>query len=91
MGKKEEEDTLERLEMIARKMNDTLGTHTRSVFGRYPILFSLLVVFGFVAVSEGVKGIIETVPLFYNHPWYMLIAGLVVLIVTGSLYKKLEE
>lgn len=84
-------DMLERIEELTRKMNDRLGHHSRSVFGRYPILFSLLVVFGFVAVSEGVKGIIEDVPFFANHPWHMLGAGLVILIITGTLYKKLEE
>ncbi len=58
---------------------------------RYPLSFALFALFGVVAVSEGVKGILETLGIFDGHPVYMLIVGLVILVITGSLYKKLDK
>jgi hypothetical protein len=43
-----------------------------------------------VAVSEGLKGVLELVG-FAGHPWYMLLTGLAILLITGSLYKKLDK
>lgn len=65
-----------------------MESRARNVSARYPITFVLLVLAGAIAVTEGLKGILEQIGLV-GHPWFLLVVGLVVLIITGSVYKKL--
>jgi hypothetical protein len=60
-----------------------------SVFKRFPLLFTLLGTFGLVATFYGFQHIISEVPLLANNPYLTLGMGLLVLIGTGTLYKKL--
>ena len=60
-----------------------------SAFSRFPILFTLLGTFGFVATLYGFEGIIDTT-FFSDHPFLLLVTGLLILALTGSLYKKLD-
>ena len=84
-------DILKYVEDLSNKMNEVVGSRTKSAFRKYPLTFALLVLIGVVAVSEGMKGILESVSWFDNHPWELLLAGLVILIFTGTLYKKLDK
>lgn len=64
--------------------------HTRnSAFRRHPLLFALLGTFGVVATFYGFQHILEDIPLLANHPYIALIVGLLILLATGKLYKKL--
>ncbi|HEY4518057.1 MAG TPA: hypothetical protein VJG48_00345 [Candidatus Paceibacterota bacterium] len=89
-NKKTELDILHEVEKLTRQVNGYMRSQSRSVFSRYPLTFTLLVLFGVVAVSEGLKGVIENLG-FAGHPWYMLLVGLAILVITGSLYKKLDK
>lgn len=52
----------------------------------------MLVIFvGAVALSEGLKELITKVSFFDNHPWRLFLAGLFILTITGTLYKKLDK
>jgi hypothetical protein len=84
-------DILRNVESISSQVNETMAARGRSVFRRYPLTFTLLALFGVVAVSEGMKGVLESFGIFAGHPWYLLAAGLVILIFTGKLYKKLDK
>ncbi|MDO8590243.1 MAG: hypothetical protein Q7R69_03145 [bacterium] len=84
-------DLLKDLEKLTEEVNNMAGKKGQSVFKRYPLTFALLALFGAVAVSEGVKGIIRSVLIFENNPWYLFLIGLVILIFTGTLYKKLDK
>lgn len=64
---------------------------TRSVFARFPLIFTLLGVFGLVAVLYGFEGIIDQIDLFADNPFILLITGILVLAFTGRLYKVLGE
>jgi hypothetical protein len=57
---------------------------------RFPLITALAVTFGFVSVLYGFEKMIDRVDLFVNHPWILLIIGLVILAITGSIYKKLN-
>ena len=81
---------LEHVEHLSREINKMMALRTRSVFRRYPITFALLVLIGVLAVSEGIKGILKSFG-FLDNPWYLLIIGLIILIFTGRLYKKLDK
>jgi hypothetical protein len=88
---KYEIDLLKRIERLTEEVNEMMMVRSKSVFTRYPLTFALLILFGVVAVGEGAKGILEQIPFFANSPLYLLAFGLIILIVTGTLYKKLDK
>jgi len=83
-------DQIHRLEEVTHKLGTKVSSYRNSAVKRYPHLFILLTTFGFVALLYGFEKVIDTIPFFVEHPWSVLIAGLVVLLATGSLYKKLS-
>lgn len=58
-------------------------------FARFPLLFTLLATFGVVATFYGFNGILEKIPLLARDPYISLAIGILILVVTGKLYKKL--
>ena len=88
---KEELDLLKKVEGLTSKINQLFGDKGKSVFSRYPLTFALLVVFGVTMVSQGIKEILIKIPFLENAPLAMLGIGLIVLIITGTLYKKLDK
>jgi hypothetical protein len=84
-------DLLRKIETLSEKANETMSLYSQSAIRRYPLTFTLLALFGVIAVSEGLKGILNEFGIFTGHPLYLLIAGLVILIFTGNLYKKLNK
>lgn len=84
-------DVLKHVEALSEQVNSMMASRTKSVLRRYPLTFALLTLAGIIAVSEGVKDIIEEVGFLSGHPWRLLILGLFILVVTGTLYKKLDH
>ena len=60
------------------------------VESRFPILITLAATFGFVSVLYGFEKMIDNVDFFVENPVVLFIVGLIILGVTGSLYKKLD-
>jgi hypothetical protein len=83
-------DILKRVEVLTEKVNENMAGRGKLVFQRYPLTFTILVLFGAVAVGEGVKGILELIG-FYGHPLYLFLLGMCILVLTGTLYKKLDK
>jgi len=61
-----------------------------SVFSRFPLLFTLLGTFGVVATFYGFEHFIDRIDVLADHPSLLLAVGILTLIVTGTLYKKLD-
>lgn len=57
---------------------------------RFPLLFGLLITFGFVSTLYGFEKMIDRVPLFTDKPWLLLGMGVVTLLITGAAYNKLH-
>lgn len=87
------DESLEALGKATRELEakiDALSQPVRSsAFRRFPILFTLLVAFGVSAVMFGFEQFFLDVPLFNNNPLFVLLGGVLILILTGTLYKKL--
>lgn len=62
----------------------------KSVLQRFPILFSLLVTFGATTTFLGFEKIISQIGVLDRNPLLVLIVGMSVLALTGTLYKKLQ-
>lgn len=84
-------DPLQKLESLTQKLNDEVGARTQNVLGRYPILFSLLTIFGVVAVLYGFEEAIGQIPFLAERPLLVFLLGILILIGTGTLYKGLRQ
>ncbi len=84
-------DILKHIEDLSNKVNKIMASRARIIFHRYPITFGLLILVGVTALHEGLKGLMKDLGLLSISPWYLLIFGLVILIITGTLYKKLDK
>lgn len=87
----ESPDPLKAIEDLTKQLNDHIEKQGKGVFKRYPVTFALLATFGITAVSSGIKEIVEGMETFNQHPLALLFIGIVVLIFTGSLFKKLSK
>ncbi|MDO8686951.1 MAG: hypothetical protein Q7K11_01970 [Candidatus Berkelbacteria bacterium] len=84
-------DVLEHVENLSNQVNKIMASRTKNVFRRYPVTFGILILLGAIAVHEGLKGLLKDFGLLDISPWYLVIAGLLILTITGTLYKKLEK
>jgi hypothetical protein len=84
-------DLLLHIERLTEEMNKRMAPHSQNAFKRYPLTFTLLGLFGVVAVSEGLKKILDGISFFQNSPFWLLITGLIILTILGSVYKKLSK
>lgn len=57
---------------------------------KYPLLFGLLITFGFVSTLYGFEKLIDRVDILVNNPWILLIIGVSLLVITGAAYRKLN-
>lgn len=71
------------------KTFERVTTRPRVALQKYPTVFLLLVTAGAVLVLSGFGSLFEKVEFLHNHPEIMIILGIIVLIFTGRLYKKL--
>jgi hypothetical protein len=70
-------------------MTDKLAKTKQGAFERFPLFFTLMAAFGLVATTDGFSRLMQKVPMLANNPYITLIVGLVILSITGTLYKKL--
>ncbi len=88
---KDELDLLKKVEELTSRLNDLFSQKSKPFLVRYPLLFTLLVIFGAIMISEGMRGILSEIKFFQFHPFVMLLIGVLILILTGTLYKKLKN
>jgi len=88
---KEHLDLLKKIEELTANLNKLFSKNGKPVFSRYPLTFALLIIFGATMVAQGVKDLILKIPFFNDRPLPMILIGIIVLIVTGSLYRKLDK
>lgn len=87
----------ERVESEMRKLEEMGGGVTNkfkdlrnTAFSRFPMVFVLLSSFGLVATFYGFEKMIDGIPFFTENPQMILVVGVVTLLLTGALYKKLN-
>lgn len=88
---KEQLDPLKKVEELTAMANQKFSEKGKSVFDRYPLTFALLVIVGATLMSQGVKELLIKTPLFKDEPFNMFLVGVLILIITGTLYKKLDK
>lgn len=78
-----------RVTEIPRPVVSKLAARRNNSFSRFPLLFTLLGTFGLVATLYGFERLIDKSDFLSDNPFILLGMGLLTLILTGSLYKKL--
>lgn len=81
-----EKAVIEREKAVAHR----IGEKRDSLSERYPLVFTLTGAFGLVATFYGFEGIINRIDVLANNPYFILATGILALIITGQLYKKLS-
>jgi uncharacterized integral membrane protein len=61
-----------------------------NILKRFPVMFSLLTTFGLSTTFYGFEKLVDTIAVLSNNPILMLILGMGILALTGTLYKKLS-
>lgn len=61
----------------------------KNAFDRFPLLFTLLAGFGLVATFYGFERLIDKINILSRNPFILLATGVLILVLTGTLYKKL--
>ena len=56
---------------------------------KFPLGFALVATGGLIMTMSGYQKLLEKVPFLANNPWISFCVGIIVLIVTGTIYKKL--
>jgi hypothetical protein len=74
---------------LKTKIANRLAREKQHSFKRFPLLFTLLTAFGVVITYNGIHGLIEKVDWLNRNPIIPLIVGILILLFTGTLYKKL--
>lgn len=57
---------------------------------KFHLAYALAATFGIISVFYGFEKMIDRVHLFVIHPWILLLIGIIILAITGSIYKKLD-
>ena len=87
------EDVLDGAEHLVTQteaqLEHTVAPIRKNILKRFPTLFLLAVTFGFTATVTGMEQLLIQLTVLQEHPGAILGAGLGVLILTGTVYKKL--
>lgn len=82
-------DPILETEHLVKKMHDGVGKYTQPILHRYPLLFSFLIFFGLAATLNGFELLTDRISIFQEHPVILISIGLLILFLTGMLYKSL--
>lgn len=79
-----------KIESVGSSVTGKFRSVRDSAFARFPLLFVLLTSFGLVATFYGFEKVIDQIPFFIENPHMILVTGVILLLFTGALYKKLS-
>lgn len=67
-----------------------LEDRREKLINHFPLWTALVATFGVVMIFYGFEKLIDRISLLANNPWILLVTGLIVLVATGTAYKKLN-
>ena len=79
------------VEKTVEGVNSYMTPIRDTVLKRYPILFSLLVIYGASMTILGFEYVLHSYGVLEGYPWTVFIVGILVLLFTGKLYKALNK
>ena len=85
-----QESFLQHAKHVEKEFEERVVHYQKNAIERFPFLFLGLSTFGGVAVFYGFEKIIDRTPYLADNPFGILIAGFLILLFTGALYRKLK-
>lgn len=82
-------EEMHKLEEIGDSVSETVKHVRDNAFARFPVLLLFLSTFGLVATFYGFEKMIDQIELFQRYPVAIFAVGVVLLAITGTLFKKL--
>ncbi|HEY4512488.1 MAG TPA: hypothetical protein VJH63_02395 [Candidatus Paceibacterota bacterium] len=84
-------DPIKEFDKLVREAQESARKYSGPIKRRYPFLLTLLLTFGFLSIAVGFHLWAETIPLFHERPAVLILIGMFVLFLTGTLYKVLKK
>ncbi len=84
-------DPIDRIEKLVKEIHDRAKDYAKPVFRRYPLTFAFLLTFGVAAIVHGIELMSDEIPFFHDNPSTLIVTGVIILLFSGTLYKKLEK
>jgi len=84
------ESEIHKLEAMGGSLGGQAKRFRDSAFSRFPILLVFLSTFGLVSTFYGFEKVIDQIEFFQANPSMVLVTGIIILAITGGLYKKLN-
>ena len=72
------------------KVDKVVDPYRKSVFDRFPALFVLMVSFGVTTTFLGFERVLVSFTWINERPFIILAIGVTTLVLTGTLYKRLN-
>lgn len=79
------------LSQTEKTLNSTIAPVRKSILKRFPTLFLLAVTFGVSLTFYGIEQFLANSHYFNGHPWVSFLAGICILVATGTFYKNLDR
>lgn len=76
---------------LPESVHEAFARHRNSAFHKHPFFFSTIGLLGLVATWQGFEDIVERISYFDAHPGSLLIIGLIILLLTGRLYRQMDQ
>ncbi len=83
------DETIKAVANTEKELEKVVAPVRKKVIKKHPVLFLMLVTLGFTATISGMEQLLFQIDFLQNQPIVVLIIGLVLLLLTGTLYKKL--
>lgn len=83
------DDMSEIVKKTESRVEEVVAPVRQRVFKRFPVIFILLTTFGVTATISGMERLLFQFNILQNNPGIVLVIGLMILILTGTLYKRL--
>lgn len=68
---------------------DEIVKQRDGVFAKFPLGFTLLGTFGVITTYYGFGHLLDKFPVFARDPLLTLVLGILILVLTGTIYKRL--
>jgi len=75
--------------VLSEEVKEVIVPIRENALKRFPTAFLLTVTFGFTTTAFGIENILAQYDILTNNPWYIFGVGIITLVLTGSVYKKL--
>jgi hypothetical protein len=82
-------DPLKQAEDVLKGIHTETRRQFRPLYRKYPTLFLLLITFSVAAIFHGLDVFMSQFAFFNSNPLLLVLAGIIGLFITGSLYKRL--